>query len=861
VQVTNRGTILTLGHESYGILAQSVGGGGGLGGSGNGDGAGAKSIGVSVGGGGGAAGGGGTVTVTQAGDIWTAGIQSFGIFAQSVGGGGGIGGGGVNNTGGSISVGGAGGAGGNGDTVTVNLTGNVVTSGDGAHAVFAQSVGGGVGGSVSTATVALDLTVTTIETKTISIGVNAMGAGGGAGNGGAAIVNSSGTIMTTGANAYGILAQSIGGGGGLAGQNDGDLLTVKIGGATGGSGTGGAVTVTHSGSIYALGADSHGIFAQSYGPDGNGNITINVTGGEIVGGGVNAAVAGSTGGAGIYIDQGATNVLTLAAGASVSSLAGKAITATGGDDIVNNSGTVTGNVDLGGGVNAFNNLAGGNFITGTAINLGGNANVLTNSGLLEIAGAGTIVTAAMTGTLTQTAAGTLGVDVLFDPAQASDLVNVSGDANISGRIKPNNLYLMPGVPIKILKASGTLTLDPSAAPVNTATITYGLDANNLGGPGALNLTVQSVGFGDSPGMTGNQGSLGGYFQSIWNAGGSTALASAMGYLVNLEPAAYGAALDRLMPTGQLGQVTGVVFSGLNFTSNLMSCHGFAGPFAAIREHQCNWIQLTGGATDQNRTAGNIGYYETSTRLQAGRQIALAPDWFLDVSFGYERAHTKTDAGTVTTADRYGAGLALKHQIGPWLFAAALSGGFADLDVTRDIGFPAAGASASSEPSMWNLDARLRASYLIEKGMWYFKPQVDLDLLYVNMPAFSESGAGALNLNVDAISDVSFAVTPSLEIGTTWSGEGYDMRSFVSLGVTVNSQDSWSMTASMQGAPAGVGTFTSMTETSRAYGNFGAGLEVLSTKKTGGFDLRLQYSTQIADDYFSHTGTAKLAVRF
>jgi hypothetical protein len=866
VKVTNAGTILTNGDDAYGILAQSVGGGGGAGvgdgGAGNGNGSGLKSIGISVGGRAGASGDGGKVVVDQTGDIATLGTQSFGIFAESIGGGGGIGGAGANNTGGQIAVGGKGGAAGDGGQVKINLTGNISTAGDGAHGIFAQSVGGGggLGGDVDTQTEQLDLTVVTVTHKAISVGVGVTGHGGGGGSGGAIDITSAGTIVTTGQNAYGILAQSVGGGGGLSGSNDGTTLTVKIGSSRGGSGTGGAISIDHTGSIYALGADSHGIFAQSAGagPNSGGNITINVSGGDIVGGIKDDAIAESTGGVGVYIDQGATNTLTIAAGASVSSLSGQAITATDGDDAVTNSGTVTGDVKLGKGSNSFDNLAGGNFVTGTKIKL--NGGLLSNAGTLNIGGTNSVVKTKLDGGITQSATGTLAVDVSFNGnPQSSDLLKVkNGAATVDGFVKPYNLYLMPGVSATVLKSPGGLV--SNATTINTPTITYGLDA--ISNPNALKVTVANVAFGAPSGLTGNQGALAQYFQNIWNAGGAPPLAPAMGYLVNLGAGAYADALDHLMPTSYLGQVSALVFSGFNFTSNLMSCHGADGPYAAIREHECNWVEITGGVTNQTRTSGTVGYDESTTRFQAGRQIRLAPDWFLDTAVGYERAYTNTDTGASTTTDRYDGGVALKHEIGPWMFAAALNGGYAALDTDRYIGFPTDGLKATSNSSIYHLDGRLRASYLIEQGLWYLKPQIDFDMLYVNMPSFSESGAGALNLHVDAMSDVLFAVTPTLELGAMLPTDGYNfLRPFVSAGASFYSKDTWSVTASLEGAPSGIGAFTTTSETSQVYGNVSAGLDIFSAKPAGGLDVRLQYSAQFANDYLSQTGSVKFAIRF
>ncbi|HEX7078827.1 MAG TPA: hypothetical protein VF363_10415 [Candidatus Eisenbacteria bacterium] len=283
VAVVNSGEIRTAGTLSNGIMAQSVGGGGGGGGT-NVDvslpslGSGEKSealdlsLSINVGGAGGAAGNGDSVTVTNAGNVGTAGDLSHGIFAQSIGGGGGseivdvdspmgdlssvLGSSGL-----GISLGGAGGAAGNGGAVTVSNEGDIATSGLASHGIFAQSVGGG-GGQGGEASAGL-LTV-------FSLG----GRGGASGNGGAVRVTNSGSILTSGDGSYGILAQSVGGGGGVGGDVSrglGDLdvgLGVGIGGDGTNGGNGGSVLVANSGDIVTQGSGSIGIFAQSVGGGG-----------------------------------------------------------------------------------------------------------------------------------------------------------------------------------------------------------------------------------------------------------------------------------------------------------------------------------------------------------------------------------------------------------------------------------------------------------------------------------------------------------------------------------------------------------------------------------------------------------------
>ena len=140
VTVTNSGMLRTTQDDSDGIFAQSIGGGGGIGGNGH---IGAivspppgtvsrsnfgKTLTIGVGGSGGDSGDGKAVTVTNTNSIYTEGATSYGIFAQSVGAGGGIGGDGDIGATGKVGIGGGGGAAGNGGDVTVSQIGNITTN-------------------------------------------------------------------------------------------------------------------------------------------------------------------------------------------------------------------------------------------------------------------------------------------------------------------------------------------------------------------------------------------------------------------------------------------------------------------------------------------------------------------------------------------------------------------------------------------------------------------------------------------------------------------------------------------------------------------------------------------------------------
>jgi hypothetical protein len=192
VSVTNGGAVQTAGVAARGIFAQSIGGGGGAGGAGGG------LVTLALGGVGSNGGSGSTVTVSNTGSIRTFGILSDGIMAQSIGGSGGQGA----NAFGLVAVGGNGSRGGSGNTVTVSNVGRIETEADGARGIVAQSIGGGggdggssggmvaVGGSGAGGGTGGTINVTNdgviLTGGDDAMGILAQSIGGGGGNGGSA---------------------------------------------------------------------------------------------------------------------------------------------------------------------------------------------------------------------------------------------------------------------------------------------------------------------------------------------------------------------------------------------------------------------------------------------------------------------------------------------------------------------------------------------------------------------------------------------------------------------------------------------------------------------------------------------------
>ena len=109
------------------------------------------------------------------------------------------------------TIGGNGGSGNYGGTVSITNRGRIITQNQNAVGIFAQSIGGG-GGSSAVETQALG-----VKSKH-SIKRKIGGNGGSGGHGGSVTVSNQGSISTIGDGSAAIYVQSIGGGGGVAGD-------------------------------------------------------------------------------------------------------------------------------------------------------------------------------------------------------------------------------------------------------------------------------------------------------------------------------------------------------------------------------------------------------------------------------------------------------------------------------------------------------------------------------------------------------------------------------------------------------------------------------------------------------------------
>jgi hypothetical protein len=828
VNVTQSATTQTTGDLAFGVLAQSIGGGGGLVQVDNGTGAIASPIGLTFGANG-VIGKGGNVTVTEGigPAISTTGTNAHAIVAQSIGGGGGIAG--LSTQPNQVALHAVGSPAipsltldaNSGGVVNVSANGSIITTqGNGAIGILAQSIGGGGGLTGDQSSARYGLDFIN-NTSMIS----------GWGNGNTVTVNvSAGTnIKTTGANAPAIVAMSIGGGGVF---KDGQLYQYNT--YDNRQTYGGAVTVNVQGSstVEAKGANSPAIIALSNGSyGGSGGVWVNVDKQASV-------LANMDSGTGILAPMGITvnNNGLIQAKTAIS--AAQAV-------VVNNNGTIQGDVALTGN-GAFNNNAGGALWSGATVQ----TTTLNNAGTLNPGGPGKFLNTHIVGVLQQTT-GIFAPDLDF-AAHNSDFISVSGASTFGGTLTPVLHNPVKGVWL------GIGHFDVSQASIPTARsssplFSYAL-RNNGGGSGWQDPLVSvDANFKTAAlPVSSDRQNVADHLQSLWEQSDKRSATLFDRFTGVATTAQYQAALDGIAHDGKFARSANQVHESYAAMNRMMSCPAFVGGGTLLRESDCTWGRINTNWVDRGGTASDNGYRIRQTTLQVGAQREVHPDWFVGASLSYGFGNTSSSPGISATNDTFAGGMAVKYNRGPWQLAAAIHGGFETTDMRRQT----FGATASSRPESAFVAGRLRAAYEFNQDTWYVRPYVDLDVNHVSLFGYREHGADIFNLQVLGNSTTSFMVSPMVEFGGRTALADGTLRSYMAVGASFLSGGD--VTTTMRLSDFNLVPFSVTTGVPTVYGNLSTGLELVTLK---GIEIKAEYGLRAASHYVDQSLAIRAAYRF
>lgn len=761
INAVQTGRVITSGDIAPGAMLQSIGGGGGTVGVYLSAGSPVGPIAdLTLGADGGSGLDGGAITASYSGGISTTGDLSAGLLVQSIGAGGGnvrlsqIGA----NT---IVIGGANGATGSGGSIEIFNNGQIATFGARSHAVMLQSIGGGGGAVFGT-----DLGGVVSRSGAI-------------GDGGAISFAQTGDIVADGEGSRGVIAQSIGGGGGY--------VEGLFAGSAGGQGSGGSIDLTLGGSVLATALDGTAVFAQSVG-DAGGNITIGVTG-DVRG--------GSGAGAGIHLDGGANNFV-LSSG-SLSAVSQLAALGTTGNDTVENTGRLYGNVMLGSGNNQLLNRAGATFMAASDIQLRTDPSatgLFQNDGLLLMGlsaaqrpidlaagdefpnadglfdprqnlffGSRVVTQTDLAGDLVQTETGHMVYDVAFGP-YASDKIRASGDVTVDGTMDVTLTWLENSQSyVMVSTETGATVTDLGLQVTDTLAMDYRVQATSRG------IELDFTSHFDQPYLTPNGRAIGKHMNSAIEAGGSGGigrLSAWMGNLVAGQEQLYGHLMTQVSPEAYLTGIKLHYLGADRFRRQLAEAS------TSATEGWSWWGSLDLDDFDQKSKVDQYGAKSTGFLTTIGGRGEIGSNLFLSASLGYRRidSFAVTD-GTFTAgagdAFHMGGMLAWRPESGVEL-TGSVTAGWQWLHSMRltDIFEP---ITAHAKPKASDLQFTMGASYTHRFGAGFFKPAFDLTGTALHQSEFAESGLSGLGMKADSRTQWLWAANPRIVAGVTLQDRG------------------------------------------------------------------------------------------
>ncbi|WP_213958845.1 autotransporter outer membrane beta-barrel domain-containing protein [Variovorax sp. dw_954] len=792
-----------------------------------------------------ACGDGGAVTVV-ADYITTTGRNAHGIVGQSVGGSGGM----VQG----VTLGPA-----NpfvqhaqvtGDAGAVNVTVNqqLSTAGDGAFGILAQSVGGGgiLAGDFAAAT---STYAAFAPEGHASIPITKERTG----NGGNLTINvgSNATVLTTGANAHAIFAQSIGGGGGLVAFPDGLLM-----GSLGGTGNAGSINITNSGTVQAKGPGSSAIFANSEGQNGASGVNVVNTGtiwgnasapAILLTGNGNTNGNGQVNNSGFIANTNGTAVQAQGAGA-------------GAFAVVNNKAgaQLYGNVQLGGGGTLNNDGYWGT-------NQYSNAFVVNNNstGTLNIFGANFNALSQSTLDGAFNSWGTIQTTVDFYNHAASQLAVTGMTQIFAGKVVLNPVTLAPNAqPILSGNPLAVLTDLPITDQGGSFGFSYqqafdGINTNINTLSVIPSAKLASVTHDLPQNLQNLAASLDQGFVSSMSLGMAQTYAQ-----LSTAPneAQLGTMLTKLANQSSQAVGTSRLLASHAFVERMNSCPQFESDGTQLRERDCVWARGIG--TDARRDSSDLGasYKQHSTITQLGGQKTFGDGWVAGGSISYDSSSLSgTDGAGSVSGQSWTLGAVVKRQLGDWLISGAVDAGRGSYTSQRNIQFGNINENASGNFDAEHIGVHSRIARQFAMTDWYLKPYIDLHATHVRSNGYTETGAGALDLQVSGASSTTYGAAPMLEIGNRVElPNGMTLHSYVAAGAAVYSNTAWESSMQFAGAAPGTNAFNVSSSVPNQRLKLNAGVNLISHRN---LDVKLEYTGEFAKGFTSSTGSLKLSYLF
>jgi len=564
---------------------------------------------------------------------------------------------------------------------------------------------------------------------------------------------------------------------------------------------------------------------------------------------------GAVYGKGVHIGGGKNNVITL--NGVVSAASNLAVFGTTGNDTIISNKGVIGNIDLGGGTNAFHNTAASTLLTLDYVKL--NGGLLTNDGLLTPGGNGLVQVSSVEGDFRQTATGVFLADLdLGKTGKAGEIdrLDITGSLDLKGKFVlqiADPGHILPGDhTASILNGSGVVTASglQLVAPVSSiATFELTTTADDLN----LHYVVDF-----SPtGFNVNRTAVGDHINNIQLAGSTDAFAPVTAELF-WEPSQVKLAdyYDSFSAETYADQVAVTNFAIAGFTDSMMTCPTTPGRDEA---DSCVWTKAGGRQLKLDATAQDMAFKERSTGLSGGFENAAGPHWRFGAALSGESPRTGIPTRTQGDGDRYQVGVVAKASDGPASLAMALNAGTSTVDTRRAVLLPSGLRMAEAKQKQSFQAVTVRAAYRFGDAHAYAKPIAEISQTRIQTDAFAEKGAGALNLVAPKQVDQATRVSAKLEVGAEFMQGVTAIRPYARIGAShLLSGRAPQFTTAFEGAAPVAGLYDVAARLDKTTADAELGVSLLNAN---GASAKVNWSGQFGDRVSNQSLAVKLTVPF
>lgn len=588
----------------------------------------------------------------------------------------------------------------------------------------------------------------------------------------------------------------------------------------------GAITLSGSGDISGLLTNSGTISAYHA-------ILIDSANANLSGGIVNTGTL--TGTSGIALRNNSSNIISLTNSGTINGDLQNA-------DVTLSGGSITGNITGGLTFAAAATMTGD--VTG---------NLSVNDG----------ISATINGNYTQNASDTFTVQASNNSAYGN--VTVTGTANLPADAKVfidvNSVNsLASGNTLSSVLSATTLNASTFVTTDNSAIFDFVTSINGNALDVSVEKLVSVLDAVNNNGLYSGTGAATVFDYLIDNGGGSVDMSSvttALGQLATerevsdavettLPGISGGVAL---MTNFVTNEVQGLVSSRQDNTRGLAAGDGFI-------TNRHFWLKPFGGWTEQDDTQGVTGYDIDSYGLAIGVDGDVSESWNVGLAFAYIDSDVKSNltAGKHNiNMDSYLAKVYAMMLIDDvTALNIQLGAGISDYDSNRLI---FNGDIAKADYDSWNVQvsAELERNYQLAIST-LLTPYIRADYGYVNVEDYRESGAGALNLNVDADSSDSLVLSTGLKASHRAS-ESLNLFANAGIGYDIMTDRS-SLTSSFAGG--GAQFTTEGIEPEQWVYNAGLGAKY---SLENGAEITASYNLDARQDYTDQSVSANVRLIF